>query len=555
MGNQHDSAHNGRKSVAALEQELTQLRQSADSLRDENDELIEAQALLEEAKQDYAEISDLAPVPLLTLTAAGVIRSVNLAAAELLGRECSQLVGRLFVTLCAEPERGRFRTLLSTRDGSQRRAMHVDLLLPDGRALPVELRLRQSLRKSGVLHLTLLDATQREREEREKEELRLASKSKDEFIAMLSHELRTPLTPALAIASKMTREPELQSELRRSFEVIERSLATEARLIDDLLDATGIARGKVRVERQRVDVHGLIEQSVLAALPDSQAKRVQLEFLPDASASLAEVDPLRLRQVLANLLGNALKFTPAGGQVQVRTWNGPGSLVVEVSDTGMGFPPSEGPRLFAAFEQLERASRPGSELGLGLGLAICKGLVELHGGKITATSAGVGQGARFTVELPVLPASSQPAPQASAEVQMVPTRISRSGAVRKHCVLLIEDHQDTAEVMTELFQELGYEVTHAASCAEALKVDLKNVDAIVSDLGLPDGSGLELLPKLRETRDVPALALSGYGRTEDIQAARLAGFERHLTKPVDFPQLIAALNSLLGLARAPSAAG
>jgi signal transduction histidine kinase len=538
------------QSAVELREELGRLRESEDLLRDQNDELMEAQQLLEDAKDDYAEIQDLAPLPLLSLTAAGLIRSANLAAAELLREERSRLVGRAFLNRCAKAERAKIGALLANAETAQGGVRAV-LALRDGASLPVEIRLRASPRRAGVLYMTLFDLTQREREAREREELLRSSQSKDQLIAMLSHELRTPLTPALAIASKMTREPELRSELRESFEIIHRNLEAEARLIDDLLDATGIARGKVRIARQSVDLHELVRQIVEAWLPRVQAKRLSLEAHLDAGRSYAQADPLRLRQVMSNLLGNALKFTPEGGQIQVRTWNSDGSIVIEISDNGVGFPPEDALRLFAAFEQVERGDRPGA--GLGLGLAICKGLVELHGGRITASSAGPGRGARFTVELEV---EAEPANvETAAPPPALTKRGSPSGAVRRHRILLVEDHPDTAEVMTELFQELGHDVVTAHSCEEAMGVDLDEVDVIVSDLGLPDGTGLELLPRLRQRRYVPALALSGYGMDADVRAARAAGFERHLTKPVDFARLFEALADLLEQPQSGQVAG
>ncbi len=549
MERQHKDTAECPKVVAHLEEELRRLRESEELLREQTDELLEVQQLLEEAKDDYAEIQDLAPLPLLSLTGGGVIRSANLAAAELLGEARSRLVGRLLVSLCAPGQRMPVRALLSNPQTAQGDALKTELRLKDGTAIPVELRARASLRRPGVLYLTLLDSTERDREVREKEELLRASQSKDRLIAMLSHELRTPLTPALAIASKMTQQPELGRELRESFEVIYRNLEAEARLIDDLLDATGIARGKVRIERRRVDLHQLLLQSLEAWRSRAQAKRISLVVELDAAHQLTHADPLRLRQVFANLLGNAVKFTPEGGQIAIRTWDGPSSTVIEVSDSGVGFPPEDTERLFAAFEQLADDARRGP--GLGLGLAIAKGLVELHGGSISATSAGVGRGARFLVQLEPLVDDVELQARPTAQ----PKRVSPSGAVRRHRVLLIEDHVDTAEVMAELLQDVGYNVVTASSCEEALRADLEHVDVIVSDLGLPDGSGLELLPRLRQIRYVPALALSGYGMDTDVRAAREAGFERHLTKPVDFGKLFEALTALLGQDQSSKVAG
>ncbi len=518
-----------------LVEELSRLREAEEALRNENEELLEAQGLLEEARDDFSEIHDLAPLPLLTLTRSGVIRSANFSAAELLDEERSQLVGRPFLDLCAAASRADAAAFLAGSNASGQHNPQVTLALHDGSAVSVELRLRFSARKPGVVHLTLVSHAD----------------ASDEMVARLSHELRTPLAPALAIASKMSRTPTLSADLRGTFRIIERNLAAETRLIDDLLDATCIAHGKLRLGLGAVEVHGLLQQCIDDAERALGDKQLVLHFQPGAARSAVKGDRLRLKQVFDKLLDNAIKFTPARGELHVSSHNSGSAISVEISDSGLGFSLEQVRRLFQPFEQLEQR-RPGS--GLGLGLTICKGLVELHGGTIRAESAGPGQGARFCVALPL--AMLEDAGMAPERQKPgLPTPPERSDAAPRHRILLIEDHEDTLEVMVEILEEQGYAVVPAKSCQEALAVGLENVDVIVSDLGLPDGSALELLPKLRATRRVPALVLSGYGMPSDVAASKEAGFERHLTKPVDFRQLLEALTSLLAQAPAEGNVG
>jgi signal transduction histidine kinase len=538
----HDDKRVSSELVIDLVQELARLRQSEEALRDQNEELLEAQGLLEEARDDFSEIHDLAPLPLLTLTRTGMIRSANLAAAELLRQERSRLVGRSFTEQCAPEDRAEVVGFLNGSRAPSESSPRVRLQLPDG-LVEVDLRLRLSLRKRSVVHLTLLEVAGENGQAADSERLLRESESKDRMIAVLSHELRTPLAPALALASKMMRTPAVQEEeLRDSLRIIERNLVAEARLIDDLLDATSLTHGKLRLALQPVDVNELLRECIEDARSTIEAKGLVIHFQPEASSSATRADRLRLRQVFWNLLSNAVKYTQPQGLLRVRTCDGVGEIEIEVADTGMGFPPDDGQRLFEAFEQLEHERRPGS--GLGLGLSICKGLVELHGGTISACSDGIGSGSRFRVTLPV---TAQARHSSSDQDLSSQPRVQQSDSVRRHRLLLIEDHADTLEVMTQVLEEQGYAVLTAASCQQALSQDMSDVDAIISDLGLPDGSALELLPRLRETRHVPAMVLSGYGLPSDVEASRSAGFERHFTKPVDLRKLLEALAELLAL--------
>jgi CheY-like chemotaxis protein len=310
------------------------------------------------------------------------------------------------------------------------------------------------------------------------------------------------------------------------------------------MDATGIARGKLRLVREPRDVERLVQECIDSSRPQAELRGIHLSFVPAAERPFVAGDGLRLRQVFLNLLTNALKFTPPGGQVWVRTRSGEGGLLaVEVQDDGVGFEPAHAPQLFAAFERL--ACGPSDPGGLGLGLSISKGLVELHDGRISASSLGPHRGACFVVELPEVERPLQSATIIPPPLELPPV-VSASGTVPRRRLLVVEDHADTAEMLRTLLEERGYAVVTAESLKRALAIDVSCIDAIICDLGLPDGSGTELLRALPRDADRPAIALSGYGMAADVENARQAGFDLHLTKPVDFERLLQALESLLG---------
>jgi PAS domain S-box-containing protein len=379
---------------------------------------------------------------------------------------------------------------------------------------------------------------QRSREAQEaREAAEAANRTKDQFLATLSHELRTPLTPVLLIAQALETDPRIPAELRRDLERMRRNVELEARLIDDLLDLTRIARGKIQLQCEVVDLHALLTEA--AETTDGPGHpRLDLDF----AAPVGHVwgDVARLRQVFGNLLSNAVKFTPPGRAITVRTRaTEDGRMSVEVRDSGQGIGTDVLPLIFNAFEQ------GGSQItrrfgGLGLGLAIARNLVELHGGSIAAASDGPGRGAVFTVALPVVDA-----PAADAE----PPAEERREVDRSLHILLVEDHADTAEAMADLLRVRGYRVTVALSRAAGLAAAADgspSIDVVVSDLGLPDGSGLDLMREISARYRLSGIAVSGFGTEEDIRQSREAGFAEHLTKPIDLRDLERALQRVVG---------
>ena len=353
-----------------------------------------------------------------------------------------------------------------------------------------------------------------------------ASEAKDRFLAMLSHELRTPLTPVLASVFMLEREDNVPKVIHESLQLIRRNVELEARLIDDLLDLTRISKGKVQLSFEIVDAHTLLRNALEICQFEIEQKKLELRSEFAATKVYLQADPARLQQIFWNLIKNAVKFTPHGGKLGIRTTNnGNGQFRLEVEDSGCGIDPGVLPRIFHAFEQAGRTQLG----GLGLGLAISKALVEAHHGSISAESQGRDSGATFTALFPTCERNAIP------ESSDVPRSTAKRRFVR---LLLVEDHEDTNRSLTRMLRRRGYEVHPANDIRSALDIATrKQFDVLVSDIGLPDGSGIDLLKALRAKRDVFGIALSGYGMEEDIRRSGEAGFSHHLVKPVDLNKL------------------
>jgi PAS domain S-box-containing protein len=389
-----------------------------------------------------------------------------------------------------------------------------------------------------------------EAERESRAEAETANQAKDRFMAALSHELRTPLTPVLAVVA--TLEKELSQLVSHRLGTIRRNVELEARLIDDLLDLTRINRGKLELKPDVTDLREVLEHALDACW--SGRERFEIALAEEDDLRLLADGP-RLTQVFWNLMTNALKFSPDGGAIQIRAYRDPaaGEIVAEVSDRGIGIDPRRLSRVFEAFEQGQR-SITRQYGGLGLGLAITKTIVELHGGRIEAESDGPGQGATFRLRLPVgaahlpdLPAEQRPAHPAAA---LPPPE----GEDRPLHILLVEDHPDTADAMETLLSVVGHQVTVANNARDALTAaaaaatgqDGGRIDLVISDVGLPDLSGIELMIELKRRFQLRGIALSGYGMDEDLRRSREAGFERHLTKPVNLEMLRDAIREVAG---------
>src|ERR1700730_5619092 len=379
-----------------------------------------------------------------------------------------------------------------------------------------------------------------------KDEAERANCAKDDFLAILSHELRTPLTPVLMCATALEREESIEPELRAQLSMIRRNVQLEARLIDDLLDLTKIARGTLQlVGSGSIDVHSLLTHTREIVENDASQKSVQLDFELMASEHHIRGDTTRLHQVFWNLVKNAIKFSTVGGRIAVRTFNpAPGEFVLTVEDKGAGITRQTLPDIFRAFVQGEsREVRAAG--GLGLGLAISKAIVQAHGGTIRAESAGPGLGAIFTIELAaVLPFPTAAVADPEPRFRTAPPRLR---------LLVIEDHEPTMMVLVRLLRHYGHDVLTAENVERALAVAAApSFDLVISDLGLPDGDGIDLMRQLAKEYGLRGIAMSGYGMPEDRAKTNEAGFLAHLVKPVNFDQLQSALQVLAPDANATS---
>jgi len=383
-----------------------------------------------------------------------------------------------------------------------------------------------------------------------RDEAEAANRTKDEFLAVVSHELRTPLTPILAWI-RMLRAGSLDTAATaRALDAIDRNAHSQARLVDDLLDVSRIITGKVRLDVQQVELRSLVEAAVESARPAADAKGIRIiQMVIDPGAIVVSSDPQRLQQVFWNLLSSAVKFTPRGGRVQLSLQRVNSHVEVAVTDTGQGIKPAFLPHVFDRFRQAESATTR-AHGGLGLGLAIVRHIVELHGGRVRGDSDGEGRGATFTVELPTAAVRTAPRedrvhPTADSAVPFAPSTVLRG--VR---VLVVDDDRDTLDTLWMVLKECGAEVQTADGAAAALEVlDRWRPDALVSDIGMPDEDGYSLIAKVRalsreQGGQTPALALTAYARTEDRVRALSAGFQMHMAKPVEPAELVAVVSTL-----------
>ena len=512
------------------------------------------EARLRESEGKLRLVTDNAPVFLVHLDRDHRFKFVNRAYAQRFGLEPRELVGRHLSEFIGTYEFHDVKHHLDAALAGRRvefetqAAGHSD----EVRWVQIVLSPEQHTRDGIIGYVAAItDITSRRRAElelqRARDEALAASRAKDEFLAALSHELRTPLNPVLLLASDAAENPALPAEVRSVFETIRANVSLEARLIDDLLDLTRITRGKLALDRRVLDVHVVLHEALTIVRPELAEKRLDFRLELTAPRHHAEADPVRLQQVFWNVLKNAVKFTPSGGRIRVRSESSPGDpdrIRLIVSDTGIGMAADDLERVFDAFAQGRHQFG-----GLGLGLAISRMLVESHGGRIGAESGGLGQGATFWIELPLAPllAEEVPATFPSQRPALVPSARAESVAAPRRRLLLVEDHPATRAALALLLRQRQFEVFAAAGVHEARELARRNrIDIIISDIGLPDGDGCDLLAELRKRQ--PALhgiALSGYGMEEDLVRTRAVGYLEHLTKPVNVQTLEQAIARLL----------
>jgi CheY-like chemotaxis protein len=367
--------------------------------------------------------------------------------------------------------------------------------------------------------------------------LRQEDRRKSEFIAILSHEMRNPLAPVVYALPVIERAP-LGEEARRAVEVVKRQMAHLGRLVDDMLDISRINSGKVELRREVMALQAIVRGVVDTATPQMTAARHRLEVtLPDEPIWL-EVDPYRLAQVLTNLLSNAAKYTPRGGRISLEASQEADRAVIRVRDNGVGIPPELVPRVFEMFRQIRQPH--GLQGGLGVGLALARTLIGMHGGTIEAHSEGLGKGSEFVVVLPVAPR-----PKVSLGRSRPSSEPARTAALK---VLIVDDNADLVEMLAALVHGLGHGARKALDGPSALEAARSyRPHVVLLDLGLPIVSGIEVARQLRarpETRDAYLVALTGWGQEEDRERTREAGFDEHLTKPTDPETLTRLLHAV-----------
>lgn len=373
-------------------------------------------------------------------------------------------------------------------------------------------------------------------------ELLAASHAKDDFLATLSHELRTPLNPVLLLASDAMANRDLPPRVRADFNTIRKNVEMEARLIDDLLDLTRIERGKIILEKHLINLRSVLQDAIAQVREEMNQKHIALDLQLRATQQTVFADAVRLQQIFWNLLKNAVKFTPDGGQITVETESSADKLLVRISDTGIGMTPDELAGIFTAFSQGNHAAANGHRFGgLGLGLSISQKLAEFHSGKILAASDGRDRGSTFTVELP-LAASAQS--HGNSIIRKPPEDALPGASAKKIRILLVEDHEPTRTTLTSLLARRLYDVVAAATAAEARTLaGTRDFDLLITDIGLPDGNGYDLMDELGKKNSLRGIALTGYGMEHDVARSENAGFDAHLTKPVRIQSLEAVLDA------------
>jgi PAS domain S-box-containing protein len=439
-------------------------------------------------------------------------------------------------------------------------ANHIALIARDGTERPIAdsaAPIKDHEDKIVGVVLVFRDVTDKRRYEQEREcllaaeqaarsEAESANRAKDRFLAVLSHELRTPLTPVLIAASSLLEKGDgsLDPSVRSVLEMVQRNVELESRLIDDLLDVSRIARGRLVLDLKTIDVHRAIRDCVEICRAETSAAGLDVVLELAARHHHVEGDCARLMQVVWNLVRNAARFTAEGGTLSIRTSNVPGpsaaGLIVEFTDTGIGIDPAIHDRIFEPFYQGHAEVRRRPE-GLGLGLAISRSVAEAHGGRLSLQSPGPGEGSTFRLELGTVPADETTSP---GTISLTSNPPGRSGL----SVLLVEDNQETLRYLTLILRKRNYNVVPVDRLSAALVAAGKfQFDLLISDIELPDGTGLELIQGLGGGRTLPGIAISGFGSEEDLQQSADAGFAEHLTKPIDLNRLESAIRRVMSL--------
>jgi PAS domain S-box-containing protein len=497
----------------------------------QNEELLAARRDIEAALRRYTELFDFAPVAYFVTAADGTIRELNLAGARLLGSERSHLVGRRMAAFLSVEQRNLFGACLARvfagSDGDEPERFDLTLAGP-GPAREVHVTGAILDGETPMALCAMEDITDRRRAEAE---LRAETRNKDAFLAVLSHELRNPLAPIRHGVHLLTMEETLGERARGVLPIIGRQVEHLCRLVDDLLDLTRISAGKIHLHRERLELGDVVRRALDDYRRSFDERRIRLEARFGSGLLWVDGDRTRLAQVLGNVLGNAAKFTPPSGDVEVLVQRRGEQVEIAVRDTGDGIAPELRQKLFQPFAQgPQDADR--TRGGLGLGLWMAKSLVELHDGSMEAVSEGVGRGSTFTIRLPL-----QPGP--------VPVRAAPRAEVPRCRILVIEDNLDAADMLRTLFELEGHDAQVAYDGPTGLAIAAGfRPEVILCDLGLPGMDGYAVAQGVRadeQLRGAYLVALSGYALPEDLQRAAAAGFDTHLAKPASVEKLRAVL--------------
>jgi PAS domain S-box-containing protein len=529
----------------------------------------------DEIESRYRTLAELCP-DVMYVNVGGRISYVNAAAVRFFGaKDARDLIGRSPVELAAPESRSRVaaRPKKLKEIGQSLPAAPEEWLRLDGSRVPVEATaaLVPWRGDQGIL-VILRDISERRRAEEEKTQLlasersarsaaERASRMKDEFLATLSHELRTPLTAILGWAHVLTSGRITDAEMAQGLETIERNARAQTKLVEDLLDMSSIISGKLRLDMQRLSPVSFIEAAIETILPTAEAKGVRLERKLDPHAGPLRGDANRLQQVIWNLLTNAVKFTPEGGLIEVRLERVGSHLEITVADSGQGIPEEFLPYVFDRFRQADATIRR-KHSGLGIGLAIVKQLVELHGGTVRVQSEGEGRGTTFVVNLPLAVSHDQTDASLSLDPASAGDRAldSKNVDLTGLKVLVVDDEPDACQLIKWVLGECHAEVVTASSAAEAMPlVETARPDVLISDIGMPEVDGYEFLRRIR-TLDpsrggaVPAIALTAFARPEDRARSLKVGFSVHISKPIQPEALTATVASVAGRKSRPDGA-
>jgi PAS domain S-box-containing protein len=520
---------------------------------------------LEGADRPYRLLVEQMQQGAITLSDDGTILYCNLRFAEMLGRPQGALIGLTLAEAIVPEDRFSYRRIL--QDGKAGTSQgEVRLHRADGALIPVLLTFNVLPPDSGAaLGALLTDLTAQKFQEKREEllamersaraEAEAANRLKDEFLATVSHELRTPLNAILGWAHILRAGQFTGEKASTALETIERNARAQKQLIEDLLDVSGIITGKIRLDLRIVDPLSSINAAIDALQPAAEAKGVGLNKVMAAGVSEISADADRLQQVVWNLLSNAIKFTPRGGRIEIRLQRVDSHIEIIVTDTGRGIKPEFLPFVFDRFRQAD-STITRAHGGLGLGLAIVRHLVELHGGEVHAHSQGEGQGATFIVKLPLVAGydnhgSEPPAQRHVRDGDSLP-EFECLDQLEGLKVLAVDDEADTCDLLKAMLERCGAIVTIAGSAERALEaLERSEFDLIVSDIGMPGTDGYELIQMVRKLPAerggrTPAVALTAYARTEDRLRALRAGYEMHVPKPVEYLELVTVIASLTG---------